>query len=178
MAQGLLQASWSANYKFEHPSCLELPIIFSWTPAFLRVIQIPSTSTKPTVHTLPWKMQFAILATVLGLAASSMAVKVRGETSSPEKNNGSCTIELCNDFHFGKPCETQIVYPNLCGKTYPVRGKKKKTLDEETLCSLIQSMWTPSCTSTSPRSTSLIPNSTAISGSKCTGFSGVLNMAG
>lgn len=48
-------------------------------------------------------MQFTILATVLGFAATGFGY-------------GNVTVTLCNDFHGGKPCELHNVVPQTCSK--------------------------------------------------------------
>lgn len=48
-------------------------------------------------------MKSSIVATFLGLAATTFAVSVREAASSDTAWN---QITLCNDFHGGKPCVT------------------------------------------------------------------------
>lgn len=67
-------------------------------------------------------MKNTIVATLLGLAATSLAasfVERAANTSS-----SSIQLTLCNDFHGGKPCETNTVKPGVCSKCSPSCSKE------------------------------------------------------
>lgn len=64
-------------------------------------------------------MQCSILATLLGLAVTSIAVAVPDDASTLSKKAATgIIVRLCNDFHGGKPCETHDVKPRQCSKFF------------------------------------------------------------